>query len=74
MAWVRLNVGGEMLETALATVTKYPESQLAKVILSAQSGNTEDMETAVTWPLAKPIVYKIDCGPESFKQILSWLR
>ena len=47
MAWVRLNVGGEMMETALATVTKYPDSQLAKMFLSAQeSSNTEDRDCA----------------------------
>ena len=81
MAWVRLNVGGEMMETALATVTKYPDSHLAKMFLSAQeNSNTEDMETTETSPssgLGKEmfnIVYNIDCDPESFKLILSWLR
>ena len=51
------------------------------MFLSAQeSSNTEDMETAETSPssgLGKEmfnIVYNIDCDPESFKMILSWLR
>ena len=84
MAWVRLNVGGEMMETTLATVTKYPDSHLAKMFISVQenSGN-EEMETAETSAssgegLGKEemfnIVYNIDCDPESFKLILSWLR
>ena len=47
MTWVRLNVGGEMIETSLATVTKYPDSNLAKMFLSAQEKTSnEDMETA----------------------------
>ena len=79
MAWVRLNVGGEMMETALATVTKYPDSHLAKMFLSAQeSSNSEDMETTETSASSGKemfnIVYNIDCDPESFKLILSWLR
>ena len=80
MAWVKLNVGGEMMETSLATVTKYPDSQLAKMFSAQESSNTEDMETAETAPssgLGKEmfnIVYNIDCDPECFKLILSWLR
>ena len=78
MAWVRLNVGGEMMETSLATVTKYPDSQLAKMFLSSvpeNSGN-EEMETAESSAKEEMfnIVYNIDCDPDSFKLILSWLR
>ena len=84
MAWVRLNVGGEMMETSLATVTKYPESHLAKMFISVQENSAnEEMETAESSAssgegLGKEdmfnIVYNIDCDPESFKLILSWLR
>ena len=84
MAWVRLNVGGEMIETSLATVTKYPESHLAKMFISVQENSAnEEMETAESSAssgegLGKEdmynIVYNIDCDPESFKLILSWLR
>ena len=88
MAWVRLNVGGEMMETSLATVTKYPDSHLAKMFLSSvpeNSGN-EEMETAESSAVMGSsgegqgkeemfnIVYNIDCDPDSFKLILSWLR
>ena len=84
MAWVRLNVGGEMMETSLATVTKYPDSHLAKMFISVQEkSSNEEMETAESSAssgegLGKEdmynIVYNIDCDPESFKLILSWLR
>ena len=72
------------METSLATVTKYPDSHLAKMFLSVQENNTnEDMETTESSPsfvkdLKKEemfnIVYNIDCDPQSFKLILSWLR
>ena len=82
MTWVRLNVGGEMMETSLATVTKYPDSQLAKMFLSVkEDSSNEDMETAETstssWEGNEQmynIVYNMDCDPKSFKLILSWLR
>lgn len=84
MTWIRLNVGGEMMETSLATVTKYPDSQLAKMFLSVkEDSSNEDMETAETSTSSGDgvgneqmynIVYNIDCDPKSFKLILSWLR
>jgi len=84
MTWVRLNVGGEKMETSLNTMTKYPDSQLAKMFLSDQENiNTEAMETTenpassaeglVREDLSS-VVYNIDCDPKSFKLILSWLR
>ena len=84
MTWVRLNVGGEKMETSLNTMTKYPDSQLAKMFLSVlESTSTEAMETAET-PASSgeglgredvfSVVYNIDCDPISFKLILSWLR
>lgn len=60
--WVRLNVGGQMLETSLSTVTKYQDSVLAKMFLDAQDVPSIDK------------VYNIDCDPSAFKVILSWLR
>jgi len=74
------------METSLATVTKYPDSHLAKMFLAApeNSGN-EEMETVESLAMGSSgegqgkeeifnIVYNIDCDPESFKMILSWLR
>ena len=60
--WVRLNVGGQMLETSLSTVTKYQDSVLAKMFLDVQDVPSIDK------------VYNIDCDPSAFKVILSWLR
>ena len=84
MTWVRLNVGGEIMETSLATVTKYPDSHLAKMFMSGQENrSSEDMEMADNSAssgeaLGKAetynIVYNIDCDPKCFKLILSWLR
>ena len=84
MTWVRLNVGGEKMETSLNTMTKYPDSQLAKMFLSDQENtSTEAMETTEN-PASSAegmgredlssVVYNIDCDPKSFKLILSWLR
>ena len=84
MTWVRLNVGGEKMETSLNTMTKYPDSQLAKMFLSDQENiNTEAMETTENPACSaeglvredlSSVVYNIDCDPKSFKLILSWLR
>jgi len=84
MTWVRLNVGGEIMETSLATVTKYPDSHLAKMFMSVQENrSSEDMEMADNSAssgeaLGKAetfnIVYNVDCDPKCFKLILSWLR
>ena len=58
MSWIQLNVGGVMLETTLYTVTKYPDSALARMFLSHSEGG----------------VYNIDCDPDCFRVILQWLR
>ena len=58
MSWVQLNVGGVMMETTLSTVTKYPDSALARMFHNHNDGG----------------VYNIDCNPEYFKVILEWLR
>ena len=58
MSWIQLNVGGVMMETTLSTVTKYPDSALARMFHNHNEG----------------VVYNIDCNPEYFKVILEWLR
>ena len=58
MSWIQLNVGGVMMETTLSTVTKYPDSALARMFLSHSEGG----------------VYNIDCDPDCFRVILQWLR
>ena len=46
------------METMLSTVTKYPDSALARMFHTHSEGG----------------VYNIDCNPEYFKVILEWLR
>ena len=58
MSWVKLNVGGEMLETSRATLTKYPDSRLAELVNS-----TKDDE-----------VLRLDLDPDYFRPVLNWLR
>ena len=58
MSWIQLNVGGVMLETTLYTVTKYPDSALARTFHTHNEGG----------------VYNIDCDPDCFRVILQWLR
>ena len=60
MSWIQLNVGGVMMETMLSTVTKYPDSALARMFHNHSEGSVG--------------VYNIDCNPEYFKLILEWLR
>ena len=58
MAWLKLNVGGEMFETTRETLTKFPDSQLAKMVESLK-----DEE-----------VLRLDLDPEYFRPVLNWLR
>ena len=58
MSWVKLNVGGEKLETSRETLTKYPDSRLAELVNS-----TKDDE-----------VLRLDLDPEYFRPVLNWLR
>ena len=58
MSWQKLNVGGEMLETARETLTKFPNSRLAVMVNS----------------ISKNDVLRLDRDPEYFRPILNWLR
>ena len=69
--WVRLNVGGQLMETSVATVTKYPDSNLAKMFMVEQ--DLEDDVMMVSHGDNNNI-YNIDCDPDSFGIILTWLR
>ena len=64
MNWVKLNVGGHILETKLETLTKYPESALAKMFPQDDVSMHEDVNGT----------YFIDADPEYFKLVLTWLR
>eukprot|EP00092_Neocalanus_flemingeri_P021274 GFUD01023055.1.p1 GENE.GFUD01023055.1~~GFUD01023055.1.p1 ORF type:complete len:295 (-),score=96.88 GFUD01023055.1:88-930(-) len=65
MAWVKLNVGGQIFETQLSTLTAYPTSTLAKIFQSDMMHND---------PVRHDGVYHLDCDPQCFQPILSWLR
>ena len=58
MSRMKLNVGGEMMETTRETLTKFPNSRLAELVNS-----TKDEE--VLW---------LDINPGYFRPILDWLR
>ena len=58
MSWVKLNVGGGMLETTRETLTKFPDSQLAEMVRNTKKG--DDL--------------RLDLDPEYFRPILNWLR
>ena len=68
MIWVKLNVGGQTFETQLRTVTKFPDSELAKIFGGAGAGDNDGDVDMVR------DVYNIDCDPECFRVILQWLR
>ena len=42
--WIKLNVGGEVFETSLQTVTKYPSSKLASMFKTDQEIFTLDLD------------------------------
>ena len=59
MSWLKLNVGGEMLETTRETLTKLPDSRLAEMVNSTNK-------------LCD--VLRLDLDPEYFRPLLNWLR
>ena len=58
MSRMKLNVGGEMMETTRETLTKFPNSRLAELVNSTK--DEEDL-----W---------LDQDPQYFRLILNWLR
>ena len=55
---MKLNVGGEMMETTQETLSKFPNSRLAELVNS-----TKEQETL-----------RLDLDPQYFCPILNWLR
>ena len=62
--WVTLMVGGELLETTEKTLTKFPNSKLAKMVTSY----TETGPYQTHHPLF------LDINPVYFRAVLDWLR
>ena len=59
---IKLNVGGQVFQTSLATLTKYPESAIA--IAFNQNGIPKTEEGH----------FFLDVNPDHFKIVLDWLR
>ena len=64
--WVKLNVGGTIFETSLATLTSQPESVIGRMFQPGSpippAAKTEDG------------VYLIDACPRAFVVVLNYLR
>jgi len=61
-----------MFETSLKTVTKIPDSELAK--LFSREDDDDVMMTGASHQRGEGEVVNIDCDPEIFRVILQWLR
>ena len=64
MTWIKLNVGGQMFETQLSTLTTYPNSALSKMFKSDMMHNDPVHDG----------VYRLDTDLQCFQHILAWLR
>jgi len=62
-----LDVSGELFETTLATLSKYPDSMLARMFAHSENG-------LPAMPKTKNGHYFLEVNPDSFKIILNWLR
>ena len=58
MSRIKLNVGGEMMQTTRETLTKFPDSRLAEMVNSSKDDE----------------VLFFDLDPEYFRPVLNWLR
>ena len=64
---VTLNVGGQIFQTTMHTLTKYPDSMLATMFRHSKSGLSP-------LPKTQEGHYFLDADPDFFKVILNWLR
>ena len=58
---------GEIFETTLGTLSKYPDSMLARMFAHSESG-------LPAMPKTKSDHYFLEVNPDSFRIILNWLR
>ncbi|KAI1702977.1 BTB/POZ domain-containing protein [Ditylenchus destructor] len=61
--WVRLNVGGKVFQTTKDTLSRYPDSFLARLVNGGLSSDKDESGA-----------YLIDADPEHFRTILNYLR
>ena len=64
---ITLDVSGELFETTLATMSKYPDSMLARMFAHSENG-------LPAMPKTKNGHYFLEVNPDSFRIILNWLR
>ena len=72
--WVRLNVGGRRMETSRGTLTRCPDSALAKRFAVTDPEAMETVSMLNDNGDGIFLVHNIDCDPSCFQMILSWLR
>ena len=74
MAWIKLNVGGQLFETSLETLVKRcPQSKLARMF---ESNTAEDqlMMIGEEEINTNNNVHNLDQDPQAFAVVLNWLR
>ena len=64
---IRLNVGGQMFQTSIKTLTKYPASMLETMFNHVDDG-------LMPMPKTKEGYYFLDVDPDYFRLVLNWLR
>ena len=64
---VTLNVGGQIFQTTIHALTKYPDSMLATMFRHSKNGLSP-------MPKTQEGHYFLDADPDFFKVILNWLR
>ena len=64
---IKLNVGGQIFETSVHTLTKYPGSMLGAMFSHTQNGISPMPKTCEG-------LFFLDADPEYFRVILNWLR
>jgi len=64
---MKLNVGGQIFETSVHTLTKYPGSMLCAMFSHTQNGISP-------MPKTSEGLFFLDADPEYFRVILNWLR
>ena len=63
--WLKLNVDGQMFQTARSTLTSCPDSTLAKMF---------DPDSGLPPAYSEDGVFFLDTDPDCFGVILNWLR
>ena len=61
--WIRINCGGQVFETSVETVTKFPNSKLAGLFMTGAGAEVERKEDCT-----------LDMDPQCFRSVLTWLR